>query len=98
MILKAGGTSFWVAEIVDMWLDRYQEPWIGCRWYYLPEETRYGRLPHHHPAEVFETAHCDENSVSAIQVLARSTLLSHAIAGCLGCLDSYVWSVFGSSG
>ena len=65
-----GQPTFLVAEIESLWEDMdTHEKMVECRWLYLPEETRTGRLPHHAADEVFETGHCDDNEVAAIEDL-----------------------------
>lgn len=39
---------------------------MGLLWYYHPEHTDSGRLPHHLTNEIFASKHRDENSVACI--------------------------------
>jgi len=62
----------YVGQIESMWEEvDTGSRMVEVRWFYLPEETRQGRLPSHGAEEVFETTHVDENEVEAIQDLCE---------------------------
>ena len=56
-----------VGQLEDAWQDACGDRWLQVRWYFLPEETRHGRLPAHHERELFATAHVSEVTMEAIQ-------------------------------
>ena len=62
-----GGTVDRIGEIVDAWQGMHGDRWLEVRWYWLPDETKHGRLPAHHAREVFGTAHMGEVEVDTIQ-------------------------------
>ena len=39
---------------------------VGVKWYYYPEDTKWGRRPFHGRAEVFESNHKDEIHLESI--------------------------------
>lgn len=65
---------YWVAQIDALYEEKGEKCYVA-KWYYFPEETRYGRVTHKHEIdELFETAHTDENSIDTIK--NRVTMLS----------------------
>ena len=81
-----------IGEIVDAWQDMYGGRLLEVRWYWLPQETKHGRLPAHHDRELFGTAHMGEVEVDTIQ--SKVSVLSerdyHDRAAC-GELDDCVY-------
>lgn len=68
----AGQRNFLVGEIESLFEDLSTHlQMVEIRWLYLPEETRTGRLAHHHPQEVFSTAHTDVNEIECISDLCE---------------------------
>lgn len=67
-----GQKSYFVGEIESLFEDLATHmQMVEIRWLYLPEETHTGRLPSHHPQEVFSTAHTDTNEIETISDLCE---------------------------
>ena len=64
---SSADTTDRIGEIVDAWQDMYGGRLLEVRWYWLPQETKHGRLPSHHDRELFGTAHMGEVDVDTIQ-------------------------------
>ncbi len=60
------GLREYVCVLEGMWRDPYGQAWMHNRWYYLPEETMYGRLPAHGKQEIFEGTLVDENYLETL--------------------------------
>ena len=71
-VSAAGQRDFLVGEIESLFEDLSTHlQMVEIRWLYLPEETHTGRLPSHHPQEVFSTAHTDINEIECISDLCE---------------------------
>jgi origin recognition complex subunit 1 len=65
-----------LAEILACWEDQYGAKWLEIRWYYLPEETRWGRRPENDAHECFASAHVKEVELATVQ--CKISILSEA--------------------
>ncbi|XP_063426263.1 uncharacterized protein LOC134710040 [Mytilus trossulus] len=68
VILRSGPRKTdipYLGKVTAFW-EENDEMMMGLLWYYHPEHTDSGRLPHHLQNEIFASKHRDENSVACI--------------------------------
>ncbi|XP_071161288.1 fap1 adhesin-like [Mytilus edulis] len=68
VILRSGPRKTdipYLGKVTAFW-EENDEMMMGLLWYYHPEHTDSGRLPHHLTNEIFASKHRDENSVACI--------------------------------